>query len=235
MRSGRFSRSRASRHHNPDTRNQIVPWVSSLQVPFFTNSAWRLPPYSLPATMVRRRADPDHTTGPIQVACKSCRVRRVKCDADRGRPCWQCRSRQIPCEPSDSKRGRSVKFLLSSQSLAATDCCLGMIVRGVHNAQRRRRILHQLFATFQPVPCRPPWPFLLLQEHPMTPRLLITPSRLSTGPETARSNHSGYTIRYPPPSSTTTQTRPTLGPGPSSSHLLFKKHWKFQALLFRTS
>ncbi|KAK1723028.1 fungal-specific transcription factor domain-containing protein [Colletotrichum acutatum] len=42
-----------------------------------------------------------------RVACKACRSRRVKCDAGDAHPCWQCRTRQIPCELVESRRGKS--------------------------------------------------------------------------------------------------------------------------------
>ncbi|KAL3448026.1 fungal-specific transcription factor domain-containing protein [Aspergillus insuetus] len=44
-----------------------------------------------------------------KVACKACNLRRVKCDAGSGQPCWNCRIRDTPCELIESKRGKYVR------------------------------------------------------------------------------------------------------------------------------
>ncbi|KAF2018112.1 hypothetical protein BU24DRAFT_491146 [Aaosphaeria arxii CBS 175.79] len=44
-----------------------------------------------------------------KIACKACNARRVKCDIADGQPCWHCRTRSIPCELIESRRGKYVR------------------------------------------------------------------------------------------------------------------------------
>ncbi|KAH7256268.1 fungal-specific transcription factor domain-containing protein [Fusarium tricinctum] len=62
------------------------------------------------STNQRRDPKPSSATSSrtrvARVACKACHARRVKCDAADGQPCWHCRTRHVPCELIESKRGK---------------------------------------------------------------------------------------------------------------------------------
>lgn len=50
-------------------------------------------------------------------ACKSCNVRRVRCDVTEGRPCTNCKNANASCELMDSRRGSMSNLIIHLATL----------------------------------------------------------------------------------------------------------------------